>query len=90
MAQHRSGFQFLAAGETFETSLVISPTTSRETLRIVDRFLTLGADLLLQTFLHDAAPPSRLSPRIQTEERGQERTRRLLSPVRALAGPQPR
>ena len=55
VAQHRGGLQFLVAGETLETSLVISPTSSREALSIVDRLPTLGTHLLLQAFLHHAA-----------------------------------
>ena len=47
VAQHRGGLQFLAAGETLEASLVISPPTRGETLSIVDRLLTLGTHLLL-------------------------------------------
>ena len=61
VAQHRGGLQFLVAGETLETSLVISPTSSREALSIVDRLPTLGTDLLLQTFLHHAASLQPLS-----------------------------
>ena len=55
VAQHRGGLQFLAAGETLETSLVISPTSSRETLSVVYRFLTGGTNLLLEAFLHHPA-----------------------------------
>ena len=55
VAQHRGGLQFLAAGETLEASLVISPSTSGETLSIVDGLLTLGTHLLLQACLHHAA-----------------------------------
>ena len=59
VAQHRAGLQLLAAGETLEASLVISPATGGETLSIVDWLLTSGAHLPLQAALHHPAllPP---------------------------------
>ena len=69
VAQHRGGLQFLAAGETLETSLVISPTSSRETLSVVYRFLTGGTNLLLEAFLHHPA----LRPLASHQDWGQER-----------------